>query len=108
MPDKPDNLIATFQYAGRAPLTMARIERPGLQVRVRSKKYEEACNTIEQIEKELRQIGDEFNNKLNAGVEINGSFYLRICNVQSAYSMGKDTKGRYEFVQNYYIDRRMT
>lgn len=106
LPDKPDDAIALFQYAGRVPDTLSGIDRPGLQVRVRAGGYEQAICKIEQVENELRQVGDEYNDKLNGGVIINGSFYLRISPTQSAFSLGEDTKGRYEFVQNFNVNLR--
>ena len=49
MPDKPDNCIALFEYAGSPPDLHWEGEYPGLQVRVRNKGYAAARNKIEVV-----------------------------------------------------------
>jgi hypothetical protein len=49
MPDKPDNCIALFEYAGSPPDLHWNGEYPGLQVRVRNKSYAAARKKIDDI-----------------------------------------------------------
>jgi len=106
IPDSPDKVVGVFQYAGRVPDLIAGVDKPGLQIRVRGEDYPSAEAKIKQVGNLLRQIGDEVNETLCEGVEINGSLYLRIAPVQSAFPLGEDKKERMEFIQNFNTDIR--
>ncbi|MCK5128345.1 MAG: hypothetical protein KAQ68_00725 [Clostridiales bacterium] len=106
MPESPNNVIAVYQYAGKEYDNIAGLDYPGLQIRTRATDYEDAADKIALAESVLRSVGDELNDNLNEGVVINGSFYLRIAPVQSAFPLGRDESGRMEFAQNYYITLR--
>lgn len=98
-PDKPDNLVALFEYAGNTmELTMGKndpvIERPGLQVWVRNYLYPAGRAKIEQVVDALHG---------EAELTLDGDRYLLIRANQSPESMGMDANNRSEFVVNFSI-----
>ena len=99
MPDKPDNIVALFEYAGEPmELTMGSddpvLERPGLQVRVRDTSYPAGRAKIGQIVTILHGLSE---------VIINGTRYLLIRANQSPESLGLDANNRSEFVCNFSV-----
>lgn len=99
MPDKPDNCVALFEYAGEPmELTMGSgdptLERPGLQVRVRNTSYSAARSKIE-------DVVDAFHGLANQ--TLSGTRYLLIKANQSPESLGLDQNNRSEFVVNFSV-----
>lgn len=98
-PDKPDNLVVLFEYAGEATeMTMGTgdpiIERPGLQVRVRDKSYSAGRSKIALAVTALHGL---------ANVVLGGKRYLLIRANQSPESLGLDANNRSEFVVNFSV-----
>jgi len=99
MPDKPDDVMALFEYAGSpTELTMGEgdpvVERPGLQVRVRSRSYPAGRAKIQEVVDILHGV---------AGVVLGGTRYLLIRANQSPASLGLDQNNRSEFVVNFEV-----
>ncbi|HHX28569.1 MAG TPA: hypothetical protein GX716_06095 [Firmicutes bacterium] len=99
MPDKPDNLVALFEYAGE-PMEMtmgsedAVLERPGLQVRVRDKSYSAGRARIQAVVDALHGLANEV---------LGDRRYLLIRANQSPESLGLDANNRSEFVCNFSV-----
>lgn len=99
LPDKPDNLVALFEYAGD-PMEMTMgsggsvLERPGLQVRVRNTSYSAAKTKIEDVVDELHGLANE---------TLSNKTYLLIKANQSPESLGLDASFRSEFVVNFSV-----
>lgn len=99
LPDKPDNLVALFEYAGDPmELTMGSsdpvLERPGLQVRVRNTSYSAARSNIEAVVDELHGLAEQ---------TLTNKRYLLIKANQSPESLGLDANMRSEFVCNFSV-----
>ena len=103
VPDTPDDVVTVFEYAGNNPSKMADNRSPGLQIRTRSNSYETARAKIEDIYALLGEIGNEYNDTTAAGVEINGTLYLKFEVVQEPLPLGTDSKGRHELAQNFIV-----
>lgn len=98
-PDQPDDLVSLFEYAGEPmELTMSDndpvLERPGLQVRVRSKTYPTGRTKIGEIVAILHGLANK---------TLSGTRYLLIKANQSPESMGLDQNNRSEFVVNFSV-----
>lgn len=98
-PDKPDNVISLFEYAGEpAEMTMGGgdpvLERPGLQVRVRDKDYAAGRSRIQAVVDALHGL---------ANTKLSDTRYLLIRANQSPESMGLDQNNRSEFVVNFSV-----
>lgn len=98
-PDQPDSLVALFEYAGEPmELTMSDndpvLERPGLQVRVRSTTYPTGRTKIGEIVAILHGLANK---------TLGGTRYLLIKANQSPESMGLDQNNRCEFVVNFSV-----
>lgn len=104
--DKPDTCIRLMQYAGQAYDEQAKIERPGLQILSRSDDYETSISNLDLVCDLLSKIGNEQHEELSSGVEINDHHYFRLAKAQSSFSLGKDSNGRRQNVQNFYVNRR--
>jgi len=111
MPSTPDACIAIYQnedtaverIAGMDAPTdrVAGIKRPRFKITVRATTYTSAIATIQAIEDELVQVGDEFIGTLSEGVEINSSFYFRIDTTEDAFEQEKDAQNRVILAQNF-------
>lgn len=99
MPDKPDNCVVLFEYAGE-PMEMtmgsedAVLERPGLQVRVRDKSYSAGRARIQAVVDALHGLANEV---------LGDRRYLLIRANQSPESLGLDANNRSEFVCNFSV-----
>jgi len=97
MPDSPDECIVLSEYAGRPPVYArpgARLDRPGLQVCVRSNTYHAGRLRLQQTQDAIDGLNE---------TTINGTHYLLLMSLQSPECLGKDANGRFEFVQNYAV-----
>ena len=99
MPDKPDNCVVLFEYAGEPmELTMGSgdptLERPDLQVRVRNTSYSAARSKIEDVVDALHGLANEV---------LGDRRYLLIRANQSPESLGLDANNRSEFVCNFSV-----
>jgi len=96
LPDAPDQCVALFEYSGGAPeaLPGLYLQRPRLQVRVRSASYQAARELAERIERAM-------NGRHNL---VQGdTLYVLIQAIQSPGFLGRDDRGRAEFVQNFAV-----
>ena len=99
MPDKPDDCIALFEYAGSPiPLHWAG-EYPGLQVRVRGSSYSTGRDKIGAIVTALHGLHDQV---LAVG-ESDGTRYLLIRARGTPELLNRDASDRVEFVVNFEI-----
>lgn len=99
MPDKPDNIVALFEYAGEPTELMMGpddpvLERPGLQVRVRDKSYSAGRARIQAVVDALHGLANEV---------LGDRRYLLIQANQSPESLGLDQNNRSEFVVNFSV-----
>jgi len=94
MPDKPDNCIALFEYAGEPPDLHSSLEYPGLQVLVRNESYAAGRQKIEQVRSVLHGLTEAM---------INGRRYLLVQAKQSPESLARDENGRAVFVCNFRV-----
>ena len=106
LPDTPDTLAAVFEYAGSQPLLGETLDQPGCQIRVRSMVYETARTLLQNIQNLLIRIGDTNDATYFDGVTLNGKDYIRIVPAQGINDIGKDSKGRTELTQNFYVIKR--
>ena len=98
-PERPDNIVGLFQYAGSPPETTHdrnEIEQPGLQVRVRNKTSALALAKIEAIIALLHML---------TNTTLGTTDYLSIFVNQSPVPMGKDAVGRPEWVVNFTVKK---
>ncbi len=98
-PDKPDNLVALFEYAGEpTELLMGTgdpvLERPGLQARVRNLTYPAGRAKIQAVADALHGLAE---------TTMGGKRYLLIRANQSPESLGRDENNRCEFVVNFSV-----
>lgn len=94
MPDKPDNCIALFQYAGSPPDLYWPGEYPGLQVRVRNKGYAAARIKIGEVIQKLHGLHEQ---------ELSGTRYLLIRARGSPEVLKRDANNRVELFVNFEI-----
>lgn len=98
MPDTPDFAVALYQYGGEAPEqsmgTPLLIEKPRLQVVVRSPNYKDAADYSYQI---FGFLG------VQKEVIINGTRYLKVTPVSSPEEIGPDQANRQRIVSNYSV-----
>ena len=94
MPDKPDNCIALFEYAGSPPDLHWNGEYPGLQVRVRNKSYAAARTKIEETMKKLHGLHEQM---------LSGTRYLLIKARGSPEVLKRDNNNRVELFVNFEI-----
>lgn len=102
MLDDPDECIALFSYAGEAPDLHWNGEYPGLQVRVRGKKfdYDGPWNKIKSVEGILHGLCEQV---LKVTPESTGTRYLLIKAQGSPELLKRDQYGRVEFVQHFSV-----
>lgn len=105
-PDTPDNLICLYEYAGLQPMTNETLDRPGLQVLVRNLSHETARAAIQAVQNLLMRVGDPNDSVYFDGLVQNTVQYLRVVPAQGVNLMGKDSRGRVEMTQNFYITKR--
>ena len=96
MPDKPDNCIVLFEYAGSPPDLHWNGEYPGLQVRVRNKSYMAARIKIEETMKHLHGLHAPL---------LSGTRYLLIKARGSPEILKRDSSNRVELFVNFEIIR---
>jgi hypothetical protein len=101
LPDSPDFAVALYQYPASPPagLTMTNqkgIERPRLQVLVRSPKVNEAYDRSYDIYNFI--LSGAFK-----GVTLNGEFYQTIEGASSPGDVGPDDKARHRVTTNYTV-----
>jgi hypothetical protein len=106
MPDTPDSLVCLYEYAGNQPLLNETLDQPALQVRVRGTVYETARTLLQSIQNLLMKVGNTDDATYFDGVTINGKDYLRIVPAQGITPLGRDSKERFDLVQNFYIVKR--
>ena len=94
MPDKPDNCIALFEYAGSPPDLHWPGEYPGLQVRVRDKSYSAGKAKIEQIVRVLHGLHETV---------LGGTRYLLVKARGSPEVLKRDNNNRVELFVNFEI-----
>lgn len=98
-PEKPDECICLFQYAGRQSIcrSLDRVKRPALQVQVRGKSVLRSLKKIESVVDLLDQ----------SDPTINGVYYPSIRAVQSPFLLCKDENEQYVYAVNFYVDKRI-
>ena len=106
IPEKPDDIIGVFEYAGRPPSTLEQLDYPGLQIRARGEDYESVRSTMQIIQNLLIRIGDADDDEYREGILLNDTLYFRMAPVQGPFPLGRDLKERMDFVQNYYVTKR--
>ena len=94
MPDKPDNCIALFQYAGSPPDLHWPGEYPGLQVRVRDKSYPAGKTKIEQIMRVLHGLHETV---------LGDTRYLLVKARGSPEVLKRDANNRVELFVNFEV-----
>lgn len=94
MPDKPDNCIALFEYAGSPPDLHWNGEYPGLQVRVRNKSYGAGREKIGKIMGLLHGLHES---------ELSGTRYLLVKARGSPEVLKRDNNNRIEWFVNFEI-----
>ena len=94
MPDRPDNCIALFEYAGLPPDLHWNGEYPGLQVRVRDKSYPAGRAKIEQIVRVLHGLHETV---------LGGTRYLLVKARGSPEVLKRDANNRVELFVNFEI-----
>jgi len=94
MPDKPDNCIALFEYAGSPPDLHWEGEYPGLQARVRDKSYPAGKAKIEQIARVLHGLHETV---------LGGTRYVLVKARGSPEVLKRDNNNRVEFFVNFEI-----
>ena len=94
MPDKPDNCIALFEYAGSPPDLHWPGEYPGLQVRVRNKSYAAARTKIGEVMEKLHGLHEQ---------TLSGTRYLLIKARGSPEVLKRDENNRVELFVNFEI-----
>jgi len=94
MPDKPDNCIALFEYAGSPPDLHWNGEYPGLQVRVRNKGYAAARTKIGEVMDKLHGLHEQ---------TLSGTRYLLIKARGSPEVLKRDNNNRVELFVNFEI-----
>ena len=110
MPDKPDNCIALFEYAGSPPDLHWNGEYPGLQVRVRSTSYAAGREKIGEIMAALHGLyeqtlggGGEGGGDEGEPIPAKGTRYLLIKARGSPEVLKRDASNRVEFFVNFEI-----
>ena len=94
IPDKPDNCIALFEYAGSPPDLHWNGEYPGLQVRVRNKSYAAARTKIGEVMAALHGLHEQ---------TLSGTWYLLIRARGSPEILKRDNNNRVELFVNFEI-----
>jgi len=94
IPDKPDNCIALFEYAGSPPDLHWNGEYPGLQVRVRNKSYAAARTKIGEVMAALHGLHEQ---------TLSGTRYLLIRARGSPEILKRDNNNRVELFVNFEI-----
>jgi len=94
IPDKPDNCIVLFEYAGSPPDLHWNGEYPGLQVQVRSTSYPTARCTIGNIVNILHGMSEQ---------KLNGIRFLLIQAQGNPEVLKRDDKGRVVLFVNFRI-----
>ena len=94
MPDRPDNCIALFEYAGSPPDLHWNGEYPGLQVRVRNKSYAAARTKIGEVMEKLHGLHEQ---------TLSGTRYLLIKARGSPEVLKRDNNNRVELFVNFEI-----
>lgn len=98
LPDSPDDVAAVYQYAGRSPLFVhdkagIDIERPALQVLVRSRVYATAQTRAYAIYTLLAAV-------VNA--TLGSTLYQRIEPLASPFLLDRDQNDRTVFAANFH------
>lgn len=96
MPDSPDTAVLLSQYAGDSPLYPTKVERPGLQARIRGPAYAATEALAYSVYDALNSVVEQ---------DIGGTHYLAIDARQAPMYLGRDTKDRHEFVVNFSVMR---
>ena len=94
MPDKPDDCVALYEYAGSPADLHWDGEYPGLQVRVRSGHYATARSKIEDVINVLHGLCER---------TLSGTRYLLIRANGSPELLKYDESGRVELVVNFTV-----
>ena len=94
VPDKPDNCIVLFEYAGSPPDLHWNGEYPGLQVRVRNKSYTAARTKIGEVMAALHGLHEQ---------TLSGTRYLLIKARSSPEILKRDNNNRVELFVNFEI-----
>jgi len=94
IPDKPDNCIVLFEYAGSPPDLYWNGEYPGLQVRVRNKSYAAARTKIGEVMEKLHGLHEQ---------TLSGTRYLLIKARGSPEILKRDNNNRVELFVNFEI-----
>lgn len=94
MPDKPDNCVVLFEYAGNPPDLHWDGRYPGLQVRVRNKSYLNGRGKIESVITALHGVSETL---------MGTTRYLLIRAKQDPQGLGRDSNGRNEWVVNFSV-----
>jgi hypothetical protein len=98
-PDRPDDIVSIYQYAGLGPVAVHNrpaptLEQPALQVLVRAKHYIDGLARAQTIW-----------NLLGSIVNWQGTtaFYQGFRPLGSVAQLARDDSGRSIFVQNHYV-----
>ena len=94
VPDKPDNCIVLFEYAGSPPDLHWNGKYPGLQVRVRNKSYAAARTKIGEVMAALHGLHEQ---------TLSGTRYLLIKARSSPEILKRDNNNRVELFVNFEI-----
>ena len=94
VPDKPDNCIVLFEYAGSPPDLHWNGKYPGLQVRVRNKSYAAARTKIGEVMAALHGLHEQ---------TLSGTRYLLIKARGSPEILKRDNNNRVELFVNFEI-----
>ena len=94
VPDRPDNCIVLFEYAGSPPDLYWNGEYPGLQVRVRNKSYAAARTKIGEVMAALHGLHEQ---------TLSGTRYLLIKARGSPEVLKRDNNNRVELFVNFEI-----
>lgn len=99
MPPASDDCIAVYEYAGSPPDLAhdgAEIEQPGLQIRVRNKKFSDGSSLVESIKNILHPTSNK---------TIGKSFYLSIMANHYPIHLGTDQNNRHEWTVNFSVKK---
>ena len=102
MPDDETECIAICKNKGQSLLYDAGIKRTGLKIRCRSSNYEDAAANMRLVCSMLWEIGNK-ENDYGSILDIDGTKYIKLCPVQSAYCCECDKNGEYELVQDFDV-----
>lgn len=105
-PPEPSESVTLYVYLGEPDDTLqgAPLDRCHVQVRCRSRGYEQCWALAQAVEKVLDRLGFSVPEAAGTGQSCE---YLRILRIAPISELGKDEKGRQLMVQDYLVMRQL-